>query len=118
MILNAEALEVLSFLKSTPGQFVSMRAISIRAGGRRRFEESPGWAKGLMSPLVEAGLVEMNDRGHYRMKSNEPAPAPANPPARPAPKTRHRIVGDDYFPVPDSSGVVGDNYFPKRNLRS
>ena len=112
MILNADALEVLNFLKSTPGQFVAMGSISRRAGGRRKFEESPGWAKGLMGPLVEAGLLEMNERGHYRYRDPEAKDSSAKPTARPAPKPKIKIVGDNYFPANAVSGVVGDNYFP------
>jgi hypothetical protein len=117
MILNAEALEVLAYLKSCPGQFVAMRAISRQAGGRRRFEESPGWAKGLMGPLVEAGMIEVNERGHFRVKGTEPPTA--NPPKQPrpvapvpVPKIQRKVVGGDYFPAVEESRIVGDNYFP------
>lgn len=116
MILSADSLDVLNFLKSSPSQFVAMRAISRHAGGRRRFEESPGWAKGLMNPLVEGGLVEINDRGHYRIKSteqNKPATRKPTPTPRASTHLRSGVVGDDYFPAPKSLGVVGDNYFPR-----
>ncbi len=116
MILNAEALDVLNYLKSSPGQFFSMQAISRRAGGRRRFEQSPGWAKGLMTPLVETGLVEINERGHYRIKTTEqkkPGTRPSTPAPRVSTPTRSRVVGDDFFPTPQSVGVVGDDYFPR-----
>ncbi len=112
MTLSADAVEILNFLKSTPGQYVSMRSISLRAGGRRKFEESPEWAKGLMAPLVDEGLIEMNERGHYR--SVEAAAKVAGPKgaAKPPPPPKKKIIGDDYFPASVVSGVVGDNYFP------
>ncbi len=87
-----------------------------QAGGRRRFEENPGWAKGLMNPLVEAGLIEMNERGHYRVKSPEqskPETRTQTPAHRPTTHSRNRVVGDDYFPAAQTVGVVGDNYFPR-----
>ena len=113
MILSADDLDILNFLKSTPGQFVSMRSISLRAGGRRKYEESPGWAKGLMAPLVEGGLVEMNDRGHYRSVEAATELVPAKGKANtPPPPPKKKIIGDDYFPASAVSGVVGDNYFP------
>jgi hypothetical protein len=121
MILTAEALEILSYLKSCPGQFVGVGAISRYAGGRRKFESTPNWAKGLMGSLVEAGLVEMNERGHYRLKGTA-APVPAPPQAPPAcqtqappasQKVRGKVVGDDYFPAREEFRVVGDNYFPQ-----
>jgi hypothetical protein len=116
MTLNAEALEVLAYLKASPGQFVAMGSISRRAGGRRKFEETPGWAKGLMGPLLEAGLVEINERGHYRLKGADPKPAQA-PIATQAPppskKIQRKVVGGDYFPAaPAHCRIVGDDYFP------
>jgi hypothetical protein len=90
-----------------------MGAISKQAGGRRRFEETPNWAKGLMGPLVEAGMLEMNERGHYRLKGAEPAgPTRTSLPRAPE-KVQRKVVGDDYFPSVEQCGVVGDNYFPQ-----
>jgi hypothetical protein len=114
MILSAEALEVLTFLKSTPGQFVALNAIARQAGGRKRYDETPGWARGLMGPLVESGLVEVNERGHYRVPGDKLQSTAPKRNAHPVAKSQNRIVGDDYFPVPDGTGLVGDNYFPKR----
>lgn len=117
MVLNADSIEVLNFLKSIPGQFVALRAIARQAGGRRRFEESPGWANGLMRPLVDAGLIEINDRGHYRYKDKESTkqastPSKAHPPIK---KYQTGIVGDYYFPAPECSVVIGENYFPRES---
>jgi hypothetical protein len=112
MILSAEALEVLTYLKAAPGQFVALSAITRRAGGRRRFDESPGWAKGLMAPLVEAGLIEINERGNYRLKGAEPSVPTRTQVPRASKKRQGKVVGDDYFPTPVESGIVGDNYFP------
>jgi hypothetical protein len=113
MILSAESLEVLAYLKSCNGQYVTMGAISKQAGGRRRFEETPNWAKGLMGPLVEAGMLEMNERGHYRAKGAEPAAPTRTSLPRPPEKVQRKVVGDDYFPSVQECGVVGDNYFPQ-----
>lgn len=112
MILSADAVEILNFLKSTPGQYVSMRSISLRAGGRRKFEESPEWAKGLMAPLVDEGLIEMNERGHYRSVEAAAKITPKAGAKTAPPPPKKKIVGDDYFPASVVSGVVGDNYFP------
>ncbi len=116
MILNAEALEIIAYLKTAPNKFVSMLEISRRAGGRRRFEESPNWARNLMASLVEGGLLEVNARGHYRCRGAEPveskpqlAPYPAAQPQR---KMRAKIVGGDYFPELPFSRIVGGDYFP------
>src|ERR1041385_8667253 len=103
MILNAEALDIIAYLKTAPNKFVSLPEISRRAGGRRRFEESPDWAKNVMTSLVEAGFLEVNARGHYRHLSTEQAEtkaqsAPAMPPLS-TKKLKATVVGDDYFPA-------------------
>lgn len=116
MILNAEALEIIAYLKTALNKFVPMQEISRRAGGRRRFEESPNWAKGLMAPLIEAGLVEVNARGHYRV------PVQTESETKPQAQTTTavcsiftcgaKIVGDDYFPGKEQPRIVGGDYFP------
>ena len=118
MILSAEALDILSFLKTAPGKFVSMLEISRRAGGRRRFEESPAWAKNLMSPMMSEGLIEVNSRGHYRLKGTEQTPSqvPATKPSQIPWKPKAKIVGDDYFPTSDLPKIVAGDYFPTSDL--
>jgi len=115
MVLSAEALDIITYLKTAHGKFVSILEISKRAGGRRRFEESPNWAKNLMSPLLDAGLIEVNARGHYRVPGtpDDQPEAPAKP-ASPAPrKPKAEIVGDDYFPKTTTPRIVGGDYFPE-----
>jgi hypothetical protein len=116
MTLCPEAQDVLNYLKSFTGRYVALMEISRQAGGRQRFKENPNWAKALVAPLVEADLLEMNERGHYRLKNKDAgqkAAAPARSPApRPAKKIQGKVVGDDYFPTLKESGIVGDNYFP------
>jgi hypothetical protein len=112
MIVGTEALEVLAYLKTSPGNFVPLGDISRRAGGRRKFDESPDWARGLMPSLVDAGLVEVNERGHYRVPAGT---QPLAPPKRPSPAPRNsktKIVGDDYFPTSDGPNIVEGDYFP------
>jgi hypothetical protein len=105
MILSSDELEVLEYLKSWKGEFVSMVEICRCAGGRRRFKEEPHWAKRLMSRLVDAEMVEVNERGHYRRKPEDvEAKTSENPGAAEdyfAPKENPLIVGDDYFPPPE-----------------
>ena len=112
MTLNAETLEVLEYLKSTPGQFVPFIEISRRAGGRQRFKDNPQWPKACLSNLVEADLVEVNEHGRYRAKVDElPKPELKSPEIAIA-GPQATIVGDDYFPAPERCEIVGDDYFP------
>ena len=113
MILSSEALEVVAFLKTAHGKYVSLGEISRRAGGRRRFEESPRWARNLVQPLVEAGLIEANSRGHFRIKGGGPPEVrPSKPVATPPAKQHGVVLGDDYFPAISTPKIVAGDYFP------
>ena len=116
MTLSAEALDILAYLETDSGRFFSLPEISRRAGGRRLFEETPGWARRLLPQLVEEGLVEINPRGHYRrLASTQPGTqtkAQAKSTPTPPAKRRAKIVHDDYFPSGEVQGIVGGDYFP------
>lgn len=111
MTLSAEALDILAYLKTDSARFFSLPEISRRAGGRRQFEESPAWARRLLPQLLDAGLVEVNPRGHYRFLATAPPAAQAKSTVMPS-KRRAKIVGDDYFPTVNVRGIVGEDYFP------
>jgi hypothetical protein len=115
MTLSAEALDIVDYLKTASGRFVSLPEISRRAGGRQRFEASPGWAKRLLPCLLEAGLIEVNERGHCRSLSGAQSKGPAKPVAHAAAKGPTKIVGDNYFPTCELHGIVGGDYFPSGN---
>ncbi len=117
MTLSADELGILEYLKSWNGKFVPMMEICRRAGGRRRYEESQHWARALMSRLVDLKLVQVNERGHYRVPvAEKPKPAahqPAPPPKVPL------VVAEDYFPPAPAAAeeeqpklLVDENYFP------
>jgi hypothetical protein len=93
MVLSSDELEILSYLKSWNGKFVTVIEICRSASGRQKFKESPHWAKPLMSRLVELKLAEVNERGHYRAISEEEA--------------QGAVVGDDYFPAPSEPEDAG-----------
>ena len=90
--------------------------ISRRAGGRRRFEESRGWARNLMSSLLDARLIEVNARGHYRVplgaQSQAKTLAPAKSASRTPRKSQGNIIADDYFPKSNELRIVDGDYFP------
>lgn len=111
MILSSEELDIIEYLKSWNGKYIAMLEICRCAGGKQRFKEAPNWAKNLMSRLVEAKLVEMNERGHYRFPVD--TKASAKPKSKAKPKTkRGQTIGDNYFPEGDTGRIIGDNYFP------
>jgi hypothetical protein len=107
---TAQELEILEYLKSWGGRYVSLVDICRSAGGRQRFKEAPNWASGLMTRLIDAKMVLVNERGHYcyvveEKKEQKPAKTKSAPAASPASDKNARIVGDDYFPAEEPAGV-------------
>src|SRR5690242_17205033 len=98
MILSSDELDILHYLRGWNGKFITLMEISRRAGGRRRYEESPNWPNGLMTRLVEAALIEVNERGHYRLLENEDYFPPGTAIAPVTEATEAMIVDEDYFP--------------------
>jgi hypothetical protein len=101
---SSDELEILAYLKSWDGKFLSLVDIARNASGRQKFRETPNWANGLMGRLIEAKLVEANERGHYRYVGEIKAPAPKAklaPPPQPQTSKTATIVGDNYFPATD-----------------
>lgn len=59
----------LDHLKQFPGVFVGPTKIGIALGRKEGEGTSPSaWASPTLKTLVERGLVERNDRGHYKAK--------------------------------------------------
>ena len=100
MVLSADEIEILEYLKSWKGSYVSLVEVCRSAGGRQRYKDTPNWANPFMSGLVEAKLAEGNDRGHFRYVEQETAAAPEA--AAVSPQIDAAIVGDDYFPSASS----------------
>lgn len=91
-----------------------MPQISRCAAGRRRFEVSPSWAKNQMAPLLDAGLVEINARGHYCVPNLANAvPQPEASPTSPL-KPKPKIIDGGQSPESASRSprIVGEDYFP------
>jgi hypothetical protein len=97
MTLSSEEIQIIDYLKSWNGKSITMIEICRSACGRQKFRETPDWAKGLMARLVEAKVVEINERGHYSCPEEQ---KPAKPKATPVPRQSKTasIVGDNYFP--------------------
>lgn len=66
--MDADEKEIYRYLKSQPGMFVSGQVICRHAGGRRRFQESPEWARPVLMRMNERGILETDDTGAYRLK--------------------------------------------------
>ena len=69
--MDAEEREICDFLKSWPGQFVAVREICRRAGGKWRYREDPNWALPVLARLLEQGVIESDTAAHYRLRALE-----------------------------------------------
>jgi len=67
--MDTDEKEVCAYLKSCPGQFISLREICRRAGGKRRYREDESWAAQAISRLVEKNILEADSTGHYRLRA-------------------------------------------------
>ena len=65
--MDADERDICLYLKGFPGQFISGREISRRAGGKWRYREEPTWATPVLGRLVERAIIESDATGHYRL---------------------------------------------------
>ena len=65
-----------------------------------------------MQPLVEAGLIQVNSRGHYRVPAKVQSHASAELSCPPPGKSPAKIVGDNYFPTLKGPMLIEGDYFP------
>jgi len=61
----------MTLLQGSPNFFLARREIARKALKRAVFEENPHWADAPLVSLVDQGLVEQNESGHYRIKRQE-----------------------------------------------
>ena len=69
--MTHEELAIINLLRGSPESFVARREIARKALRRSAFEENPHWADAPLAGLVDRGIVEQNDSGHYRIKKYE-----------------------------------------------
>jgi hypothetical protein len=94
--MDADEREIYQFLKSWGGNFVSAREVCRRAGGKRRYNQDPEWAKPVLLRMEERGILESNSTGQFRI--------------RPLPKTdgKKRWISPDIAKILSESGVEPD----------
>jgi len=71
MDLTADERDIVQYLKSWNGRFVSAKEISRRAGGKRKHQEDERWALRLLPMMKEKGVVVADEVGHYRLPEDE-----------------------------------------------
>ena len=65
--MDADEKEICTFLKSFPGEYIGLREICRRSGGKWRFREDDNWAQPVLLRLIERGLVGSDSAGHFRL---------------------------------------------------
>jgi hypothetical protein len=70
--MDADQQAISQFLNTWPDQFVSRREICRRAGGKWRYREDEYWAIPVLQRMLEIGLVEADDTGHFRLAKRVP----------------------------------------------
>lgn len=66
--MDADEREVFDFLKSFGEEWVGVKEICRRAGGKRRFHEDNHWATPVLQRLRERQILENDMLGRYRVK--------------------------------------------------
>ena len=69
--MDSDEQDVCNYLKMWPKQFVSLREISQRAAGKRRYREDPYWANQVLLRMVEKGWLESDSASYYRLTDPE-----------------------------------------------
>ncbi len=69
--MDPDEKDICEFLKSWQGQFVAVKEICRRAGGKWRFKDDPNWAVPVLQRLLEMKLVESDTTGHFRLIPEE-----------------------------------------------
>ncbi|MCX6912145.1 MAG: hypothetical protein NT167_03655 [Verrucomicrobia bacterium] len=76
--MTYEETAIMNFLNGSRDSYVARREIARKALKRTVFEENPHWVDAPLhwvdaplSGLVDQGLIEQDDSGHYRIKHYE-----------------------------------------------
>ena len=68
--MTTDEIEIVAYLQQNPEGFFARKEIARRAKNREEYEANPHWAAAPLNSLVQQGVVEQNDSGHYRLKGD------------------------------------------------
>ena len=66
--MDSEEREIFYFLKTWGDEFVSVKEVARRAGGKQKYFKNPEWAKPLLVRMAERGVLESDTLGRFRIK--------------------------------------------------
>ena len=67
--MNADEVRIIGFLNEFPDEYVSVLDVSRKLGEGRRYKEDRTWAAPIMRRMEMDGLLETNDVGDYRVRT-------------------------------------------------
>lgn len=67
--MNADEMRIIGFLNEFPEEFVSVVDVSRKLGKGRRYKEDRTWAAPIMRRMEMDGLLETNDAGDFRVRT-------------------------------------------------
>jgi hypothetical protein len=69
--MHADEKAILDYMKGWPHSFVSGREIARKVCGKKRYEDDRGWAVPHLAQLVQAGLLETDHLGYFKLLVDE-----------------------------------------------
>ena len=67
--MNADEVRIIGFLNEFPDEFVSVIDVSRKLGKGRRYKDDRTWASPIMRRMEMDGLLETNDAGDFRVRT-------------------------------------------------
>ena len=65
--MDSTEIEIYNYLKSYPGQLISVLEVCRRAAGRKRYKRDPDWAVPVLARMQENGIVESENGTAFRL---------------------------------------------------
>jgi hypothetical protein len=66
--MTAHERDVYYYLKARRNEFIPLREISRRTGGKRRYRYNPDWVRPVLASMTERGILEHDGDQGYRLK--------------------------------------------------
>ncbi len=96
--MTTDEKEIVDYLKTWRGNFVSAREIARKAGSKERYTYDRGWAIPILINLTRNGIIETDYLGHYRLK-----------PITPKKKRKRTFVSPQFLKILKSCGRSFDS---------
>ena len=74
--MDADERDIVTYLKTWSGQYISGREIARRAASKKRFQKEPGWAVPVLGRMLKKGLIESDSMAHFRLLPEGKKPKP------------------------------------------